>query len=222
MKHFTVPEDGGLITKNLPKDILHGYDKIFTEVYADSTEGSHVLAKELIDEIKAFTAANPGKLYRLGLTTGSTPVSLYKILSSAFRKGEVSFKQVEVFSIDEYYPSAPEERQSRNFKLHQELLDNVDILPENVHIPDGTVPHDKVGQYCLEFDAKARNLDMLIIGIGEQGQVGFNEAGAASVRPATSITTPRLLQRRPSPWALELCFRQRRSCSWPGARIRRR
>ena len=122
MKHFTVPEDGGLITKNLPKDILHGYDKIYTDVYADSTEGSRAFAEELIAEIKAFTAANPGKLYRLGLTTGSTPVSLYKVLTRRFREGAISFKQVEVFSIDEYYPSAPGDRQSRNFKLHHLFL----------------------------------------------------------------------------------------------------
>ena len=179
MKHFTVPEDGGLITKNLPKDILHGYDKIYTDVYADSTEGSRAFAEELIAEIKAFTAANPGKLYRLGLTTGSTPVSLYKVLTRRFHEGAISFKQVEVFSIDEYYPSAPGDRQSRNFKLHQELLNNIDILPENVHIPDGTVSHDKIGEYCREFDLKAQGLDMLIIGIGEQGQVGFNEAGSS-------------------------------------------
>ena len=80
MRHFTLPEDGGLITKNLPKDILHGYDKIFTEVYADSTEGSRKLADIVVDSIQKFEIENPGCTFKLGLTTGATPVSLYKVL----------------------------------------------------------------------------------------------------------------------------------------------
>ena len=179
MRHFTLPEDGGLITENLPKDILHGYDKIFTEVYADSTEGSRKIAQTVIDSIKEFENTNPGGVFRLGLTTGASPVSLYKVLVRRFREGDVSFRNVAVFSIDEYYPTAPDARQSRNARLHEDFLNNVDILPENIHIPDGSVPHDEVAAYCRQFDGMARGLDLLIMGIGEQGQVGFNEAGSS-------------------------------------------
>ena len=105
MRHFTLPEDGGLIKENLPGDILHGYDKIFTEVYSDSTEGSRKLADIVCDSIKKFEAENPGGVFRLGLTTGATPASLYKVLSRYFKEGRISFKNVAVFSIDEYYPA---------------------------------------------------------------------------------------------------------------------
>ena len=179
MRHFTLPEDGGLITKNLPKDILHGYDKIFTEVYADSTEGSRKLADIVVESLNKFEKENPGGTFRLGLTTGATPASLYKVLSRYYREGRISFKNVEVYSIDEYYPSSPTDMQSRNRNLHLELLNNVDIKPENIHIPNGTVPHEDVAAYCERFDKAARGLDLLIIGIGEQGQVGFNEAGSS-------------------------------------------
>ena len=179
MRHFTLPEDGGLITKDLPKDILHGYDKIFTEVYADSTEGSRKLADIIVESLQKFEKENPGGTFRLGLTTGATPASLYKVLSRYYREGRISFKNVEVYSIDEYYPSSPDDMQSRNRNLHLELLNNVDIKPENIHIPDGTVPHEEVAAYCDRFDKAARGLDLLIIGIGEQGQVGFNEAGSS-------------------------------------------
>ena len=179
MRHFTLPEDGGLITKNLPKDILHGYDKIFTEVYADSTEGSRKLADIVVDSIQKFEKENPGNTFKLGLTTGATPVSLYKVLSRYYGEGRISFKNVEVFSIDEYYPSSPTDMQSRNRLLHLELLNNIDILPENIHIPNGTVSHEDVAAYCASFDQSARGLDLLVMGIGEQGQVGFNEAGTS-------------------------------------------
>ena len=179
MRHFTLPEDGGLIKKNLPADILHGYDKIFAGVYADSTEGSRKVADLVVDAIKKFEKKHSEGNFRLGLTTGASPASLYKVLSRYYREGRISFKRVEVFSIDEYYPSSSSDMQSRNRNLHLELLNNIDILPENIHIPDGSVSHEEVSAYCAKFDAMARGLDLLIMGIGEQGQVGFNEAGTS-------------------------------------------
>ena len=95
------------------------------------------------------------------------------------RNGEVSFANVEVYSIDEYYPCGKESAQSRNNRLHKEFLNLVDIKPENIHIPDGTIPQNRVSDYCAEFDKIARDLDLLVIGVGEGGQVGFNEAGAS-------------------------------------------
>ena len=179
MRHFTLPEEGGLLTANLPDDILHAYDKIYTELHEDSTMASRKIADVITAAIKKFEAENPGKLFRLGLTTGESPVSLYKVLSRYYREGRVSFRNVEVYSIDEYYPSSPSQMQSRNYRIHQELLGNVDILPENVHFPDGTVPHEKIAGYCASYDAAVRGLDLLVIGIGEQGQVAFNESGTS-------------------------------------------
>ncbi len=173
-KHFTLPYEGGLLEKNLPAGILHSYERIWTHVYPESRPASYAIADIICDAINA----RKDGLFRLGLTTGTTPQSLYNELSRRFQAGQVSFKNVEVVSIDEYYPCAKEEAQSRNHRLHEALLDKVDILPENVHIPDGTVPQEKLTQYCVQFDAYARGLDLLVIGVGEQGQVGFNEAGS--------------------------------------------
>ena len=174
-KHFTLPYEGGLIEKNLPKGILHNYEKIWTEIYAESRPASYAVADLVVDAIKATPE---GRLFRLGLTTGTTPTSLYNELARRYQSGLVSFRNVEVVSIDEYYPSSEDAIQSRNHRLHEMLLDKVDIRKENIHIPDGTVPQEFVSQYCAEFDKKARNLDLLVIGIGEDGQVGFNEAGS--------------------------------------------
>ena len=187
MKHFTLPEEGGLLARDLPDDILHGYDKIYTEVHPDSTIASRKIADIVAESIKKFESENPGKLFRLGLTTGESPASLYKVLSRYYREGRISFRNVAVFSIDEYYPSSPSQMQSRNYRLHQELLGNVDILPENIHIPDGTIPHEEIADYCAKFDAEVTGLDLLIMGIGEQGQVGFNEAGSSDVSRTRTV-----------------------------------
>ena len=69
--------------------------------------------------------------------------------------------------------------QSRNQILHTSLLNAVDIKEENIHIPDGSIAPEKVSEYCAEFDKLARGLDLLVIGMGEHGQVGFNEAGSS-------------------------------------------
>ncbi|MBQ9449691.1 MAG: 6-phosphogluconolactonase, partial [Bacteroidales bacterium] len=175
-EHFTLPYDGGLIEKDLPKGILHSYEKVWTHIFEDAHPASHAVADIIVDAIKA----NEGRLFRLGLTTGSTPTSLYNELARRYKAGEVSFKNVEVVSIDEYYPSTHKDYQSRNFQLHKALLDKVDILEENIHIPDGSVPQDRVTEYNASFDKIASNLDLLVIGIGEQGQVGFNEAGTTA------------------------------------------
>ena len=173
-KHFTLPYEGGLIEKNLPQGILHSYERIWTHVFPESRPASYKIADCIVDAINAHS----GGLFRLGLTTGSTPTSLYNELARRCRDGKVSFRNVEVVSIDEYYPSSKDEAQSRNHLLHESLLDKVDILKENVHIPDGTVPQERVSEYCARFDTMARGLDLLVIGVGELGQVGFNEAGS--------------------------------------------
>ena len=187
MKHFTLPEEGGLLSRNLPDDILHGYDKIYTEVHPDSTIASRKIADIVVEAIKKNEQERPGALFRLGLTTGASPASLYKVLSRYFREGRISFKNVAVYSIDEYYPTSPSNMQSRNNHLHKELLDNVDILPQNVHIPDGTVPHERIAEYCEQLDKEATGLDLLIMGVGEQGQVGFNDAGTAETSRTRTV-----------------------------------
>jgi len=173
-KHFTLPYEGGLVEKDLPAGILHTYEKIWTHVYPESRPASYAIADFIVDAINAHKDG----LFRLGLTTGATPMSLYNELARRCAAGKVSFKNVEVVSIDEYYPSSKNEVQSRNHRIHEALLDKVDIRKENIHLPDGTVPKEQLSEYCARFDALARNLDLLVMGIGEQGQVGFNEAGS--------------------------------------------
>ena len=175
MKHFTLPKEGGLIEKGIPADILHGFERIRTEIYDQSSTASDKIAAIIVNSINACRNRN----FRLGLTTGSTPASLYTRLKRAYDEGRVSFRNVEVFSIDEYYPYGKDEPQSRNMRLRSALLDGIDIPEENIHIPDGSVPQDRISEYCAEYDKAFRGLDLLVIGMGEQGQIGFNEAGTS-------------------------------------------
>ena len=174
MKHFSLPKDGGLIESGIPKDIHHSYEKIPAEIFEEADEASAVIAGIIVSAIREHS----GDVFRLGLTTGTTPVTLYKELVRLYKEGKVSFADVEVFSIDEYYPAVSAGCQSRNHRLHDEFLSLVDVKKENVHIPDGKGKEDNITEYCSDFDKAATGLDLLVMGVGEQGQVGFNEAGS--------------------------------------------
>ena len=175
MKHFTLPKEGGLIEKGIPADILHGFERIRTEIYDQSSTASDKIADIIVSAITACQNRN----VRLGRATGSAAASLYTRLKRAYDEGRVSFRNVEVYSIDEYYPYGKDEPQSRNMRLRSALLDGIDIPEENIHIPDGSVPQERISEYCAEYDKAFRGLDLLVIGMGEQGQIGFNEAGTS-------------------------------------------
>jgi len=187
MEHFSLPEIGGLVKEPIPNGILHNFERITTEIFNEQFTASMEVAQIIIDSIKA---APSGRKFKLGLTTGLTPITLYKILREKFDSGEISFRNVEIFTIDEYYPILPGDAQSRNSRLHSELLDHIDVLEENVHIPDCSLPQDKISAHLREFDSMARGLDLLVIGIGDGGQVGFNEAGALPQSRTRTVLLP--------------------------------
>ena len=169
-RKFSLPNDGGLLEDRLPYGILHSYERIPVEVSDDATQASKAVADIIVAEINSHPDG-----FRLGVTTGKTPISLYHELAERCSAGRVSFRNVEIFSIDEYSPFSPEAPQSRNHRLHEELIDRVDVNPENFHVP---------GDDVLAFDKAATGLDLLVLGVGTDGQVGFNEAGT----PETSRT----------------------------------
>ena len=190
MKHFSLPKDGGLIEKGLPKDILHSREKVYAEICETSFIASHKICDEIISDIKAFEVEHPGELFKLGLTTGSTPVSLYKDLREAYNEGKVSFKNVRINSIDEFYPISLDAKHSRNQILRAELLDHIDVLPENIIIPDATISIEEVSDYCARMEPILRDIDLLVIGVGEQGQVGFNESGSTNFTRSRLVHLP--------------------------------
>ena len=196
MKHFSLPKDGGLIEAGLPKDILHGFDKVYADISEDSFQASSAVAEEVIKAVNSFDTKAEGRHFKLGLTTGSTPLQLYSLLCEAYAEGRVSFRDVDIFTIDEYYPSRSDEMQSRNSRIHSSLIDNIDIPAANVHIPDGTVPQDRLPEYCAAFDKAAQGMDLLVIGIGEDGQVGFNEAGSSAGSRTRVVTLPYASRKR--------------------------
>ena len=194
MKKFSLPKDGGLIEAGLPNGIKHTFERIPAHIYEDETDASERLAEKITAAINACDG-----VFRLGLTTGSSPVALYKSLVRRHKAGEVSFSNVEIYSIDEYYP-APADHHSRNRRLYEDLVAHIDVKPENVHVPklDQILDSEAVSEFCAEYDRKASGLDLLIMGTGEKGQIGFNEAGASDKGRTRTVLLPYTSRKRQS------------------------
>ncbi len=182
MAKCALPRDGGLIIEGLPKDILHRNERIDTNVFSDEEEAVKCIAAKITNEINDFVnsqiaSGDSEKTYVLGLSTGRTPIKLYKELVKRYEAGDVSFEKVSIYSLDELYPIKPTEKQSRNFLIHEEFINHIDINRDNVFIPDTTKSLDEISSYCESY-AKGVVIDLMIVGIGEEGQVGFNEIGS--------------------------------------------
>ena len=129
--------------------------------------------------VSAIKGHKGDKPFVLGLSTGRTPLGLYNELVKRYNAGEVSFANVEVYSLDEFYPMAPDSPQSRNHRVNEDFLKFIDIDPANVHFPDGTIPVDRINEYCKQYEQRVNgNVDLMIMGVGELGQIGFNEPGS--------------------------------------------
>ena len=178
-RNYKLNKPGGLKPGADPADIIRKFEKVYTNIFASESSGSMYVAREIencIREKQKF-----GELCILGITTGKSPVGVFRALVEIHKKENLSFRNVVVFSLDEFFPISPKEQQSRNWLIHESLLDHVDILPENIHIPDSTLPLDKVAAFCRDYEAKIEEyggLVLLFLGTGVQGQLGFNEPGS--------------------------------------------
>lgn len=154
-------------------------EEIATRVFDTRDEGAKYVAKEIASLIKEKNKLD--KLTILGLATGSSPLPLYKELVRIHKEEKLSFKNVVTFNLDEYYPMEPDDPQSYHRFMHDNLFSHLDIKPENIFIPDGTIPLEEMEAYCLEYDNKIKSfggIDIQVLGIGRTGHIGFNEPGS--------------------------------------------
>jgi glucosamine-6-phosphate deaminase len=103
----------------------------------------------------------------------------------------LSFKNVITFNLDEYYPIPKDHVQSYWHFMHEHLFNHVDIPESNIHIPDGTIPEDKVYDFCQNYETaiqEAGGIDLQILGIGRTGHIGFNEPGSGINSPTRMVT----------------------------------
>jgi glucosamine-6-phosphate deaminase len=172
------------------------YEKLPVTVYESPEIASVNVAKRIAAIIRK--KQEQGEKAVLGLATGATPIGVYEELVRMHREEGLSFKNVITFNLDEYYPMKPTASQSYVYFMKEHLFDHIDILPENINIPDGTLPKDEIHDYCLRYEQKisdAGGLDLQVLGIGRTGHIGFNEPGSAPNSGTRLVTLDDLTRR---------------------------
>ncbi len=164
------------------------YEHMFTHVFNNAETASKEVAASIADLIKQKSARNERCV--LGLATGSSPIGVYRELVRMHKEEGLSFKNVVTFNLDEYYPISREHVESYWYFMHEHLFDHIDIEKENIHIPDGTIPEDKVYDFCQNYEmaiSEAGGIDLQILGIGRTGHIGFNEPGSGINSPTRMV-----------------------------------
>ncbi|MDQ1909620.1 glucosamine-6-phosphate deaminase [Paenibacillus sp. GD4] len=118
----------------------------------------------------------------LGLATGGTPVGIYEELVRRYAQGQLSFRGVTTFNLDEYVGLAAEHPQSYRYYMEHHLFRHIDVSPDRIHIPSGSAPDPE--QECDRYDAlleDAGRIDLQLLGVGHNGHIGFNEPGSELV-----------------------------------------
>ncbi|MCS7016854.1 MAG: glucosamine-6-phosphate deaminase [Gemmatales bacterium] len=171
-----------------PSRYLRG-TRIPTLVFHTSSEASRHVALMIAALIRTNNSASRPTV--LGLPTGSTPVGMYRELIRMHQEEGLDFSRVITFNLDEYYPMPASDPHSYHAWMWENFFRHINIRPENVHIPDGTVPLEHVEEYCAEYEEKIRRaggIDLMVLGIGRTGHIGFNEPGSTRTSRTRLVT----------------------------------
>ena len=171
-------------------------ERIRTVVVDDYDEIGRLVARRIADLIRAKTAA--GARVVLGLATGSTPIGVYRELIRMRRDERLSFARVVTFNLDEYYPMDPGSVHSYHRFMWENLFSQLDIAPENVHIPRGDGARADLETECRRYEDAIRaagGIDLQLLGIGRTGHIGFNEPGSGA-ESRTRVVTLDLVTRK--------------------------
>ena len=135
-------------------------------------ELSQKAAEEIISRINGNPSLN------LGLATGSTPTGLYQELIRDHKQNQTSYKDINTFNLDEYIGIPKKDHNSYHYFMCEHLFEHIDIPLDQTHIPDGTAKDfDKECRRYEQFIHEHGGIDLQILGIGQNGHIGFNEPG---------------------------------------------
>ena len=119
--------------------------------------------------------------YVISLAPGRSTRDIFAELVRKHKEEGLSFKNVIFFDLYEYYPLT-DNKSGNEAQLRSQLLNHIDILPENIHTIPGNMPKEQIMPFCAEYErtiAAAGGLDFILLGIGRSGNIGFNEPGSS-------------------------------------------
>lgn len=154
-------------------DFSRRYEKLPVSIFKEQEDASKMIVDDII--ITANKKINEGKKCVLALAASSACIPVYEDLVKAYENGRLSFKDIEIFSIDEYYPLERNELQTHYRFLKEYIFDLTDIPQENIHCLESS-KMDDVAAYCNRYEEQIKlsgGIDILIT-----SGMGSNEPGS--------------------------------------------
>ena len=154
-------------------------EKIPTDIFPKIEDGAKSIADAIENEIK--TKQHEGKFCVLGLGTGLSLSPVYEELIHRHKVKKLSFHNVVVFNAYEYFQLSKDTRNSAINQLRERFLNHIDINPQNIFTPDGSVAQDKVQEHCRLYEQRVESfggIDIMLLGIGRIGNIATNEPGS--------------------------------------------
>lgn len=146
-----------------------------------------ILSRRAASLVASVVAGDPKAT--LGLATGSSPVGMYQNLIKLYEDGILDFSKIKTINLDEYYPLDPSNDQSYHYFMNDNLFDHINIDKNNVHVPDGNAADiDKAAEEYEKLINDNNGTDIQVLGIGQNGHIGFNEPSDTFVGPTHVVT----------------------------------
>jgi glucosamine-6-phosphate deaminase len=154
----------------------------------DPEAASQYTADYIIERINAFDPT-PDKPFVLGLPTGSSPVLIYHRLVQRHKAGDISFRNVVTFNMDEYVGIPRDHPESYHSFMYKHFFSHVDVKPSNINILNGNAAD--LEHECRAYEdkiARVGGIELFLGGIGPDGHIAFNEPGS-SLKSRTRVKT---------------------------------
>ncbi len=166
-------------TGEVERSVLTRLERVPTDIYETIQDGVKAVADEVAAIIRHCQTEQRPCVIAAG--TGGSLRLLYSELVRRHREEQLSFANVVVFNLYEYYPLPSPTAPSSFMQLKNLFLDQVDIDPKNIFTPDGTIAQTAVDDYCRSYEEQimaAGGLDVALMGIGREGNIAMNEPGS--------------------------------------------
>ncbi len=132
------------------------------------------MSKKAANIVRSQVVIKPDAV--LGLSTGGTPLGMYKNLIKLYENEEVDFSEISIFNLDEYHNLSKENPHSYYYYMKHNFIEHVNVKTENTYIPNGmAVNAEEECRYYEKLINDKGGIDLQILGIGVNGHIGFNE-----------------------------------------------